>query len=91
MNCKRFHAGVLGSRSLLSRAAVVAFLVLGVGGIAESQVSAVMQPMATRADLTALAERLERGSGEERTQAAVVRGRLREGDFRPGDRISLVI
>jgi hypothetical protein len=91
MNCKRFHAGVLGSRSLLSRAAVVAFLVLGVGGIAESQVSAAMQPMATRADLTALAERLERGSGEERTQAAVVRGRLREGDFRPGDRISLVI
>ena len=91
MNCKRLCARLLHPRSVFYRVVPVALLVFGLSSIAQSQISAVMQPMATRADLTALADRLERGSGEERTQAAVVRGRLREGDFRPGDRISLVI
>ena len=50
-----------------------------------------MQPMATRADLTALADRLGRGSEDDRNKASVLRARLREGDFRPGDRIGLVI
>jgi len=58
---------------------------------AHAQLSEAMQPTATRSDLTALAARLERGSEADRSKAAAVRGRLREGDFRPGDRIALVI
>jgi protein involved in polysaccharide export with SLBB domain len=50
-----------------------------------------MQPMATRADLTALADRLSRGSAEDRTRASALQARLRDGDFRPGDRIALAI
>jgi protein involved in polysaccharide export with SLBB domain len=50
-----------------------------------------MQPMATRADLTALADRLSRGSEDDRAKASALRTRLREGDLRPGDRIALVI
>jgi protein involved in polysaccharide export with SLBB domain len=58
---------------------------------AGAQVYAAMQPMATRADLTALADRLARGSEVDRNKAAALRARLREGDFRPGDRIRLVL
>ena len=58
---------------------------------AHAQANPAMQPMASRADLTALAERLGQGSAEERTKAAALRNRLREGDFRPGDRLSLVL
>ena len=50
-----------------------------------------MQPMATRADLTAMADRLSRGSEEDRARAGGLRTRLREGDFQPGDRIRLVL
>jgi protein involved in polysaccharide export with SLBB domain len=50
-----------------------------------------MQPMATRADLTAMADRLSRGSAEDRTKASELRTRLRDGDFQPGDRIRLVL
>ena len=50
-----------------------------------------MQPMATRADLTALADRLARGSEVDRNKAAGLRARLKEGDFHPGDRIRLVL
>jgi protein involved in polysaccharide export with SLBB domain len=56
-----------------------------------AQTGEAMQPMATRSDLTALAERLERGNETERSQGAALRVRLREGDFRPGDRISLIV
>jgi hypothetical protein len=58
---------------------------------AGAQGYAAMQPMATRADLTALADRLSRGSEVDRNKANALRARLREGDFRPGDRIRLVI
>jgi len=68
-----------------------AVLTLVLASTAQSQKTAAMQPMATRAELTALATRLERGSGSERSQAAALRARLRDGDFRAGDRISLVI
>jgi protein involved in polysaccharide export with SLBB domain len=68
-----------------------ALLLLGLSRDARSQTNAAMQPMATRAELTALAARLERGSSEERSQAAALRVRLRDGDFRAGDRLSLVI
>ena len=50
-----------------------------------------MQPMATRADLTALADRLARGSESDRSRANLMRARLRDGDFRSGDRIRLVL
>jgi protein involved in polysaccharide export with SLBB domain len=78
-------------RSIGRLIAPSALLLLGLARGAQSQTNPAMQPMATRAELTALATRLERGSGEERTQAAALRTRLREGDFRPGDRLSLVI
>jgi protein involved in polysaccharide export with SLBB domain len=50
-----------------------------------------MQPMATRNDLTALADRLSRGSEVDRNKASSLRARLREGDFRAGDRVRLVL
>lgn len=50
-----------------------------------------MQPMATRAELGALADRLARGSESDRNKASALRIRLRDGDFRAGDRIRLVI
>ena len=91
MNTSAFHA--LSSRlDRIVRVVVPTVLLsIGLSGQARAQTNAAMQPMATRADLTALADRLERGSNEEKTQAAALRSRLREGDFRPGDRISLVI
>ena len=49
---------------------------------AGAQVYETMQPMATRGDLTALADRLERGS-ESAGRASALRARLREGDSGP--------
>jgi protein involved in polysaccharide export with SLBB domain len=69
----------------------LAALLLSVSRGASGQVNETMQPMATRADLTALAGRLEGGGDAERAQASALRVRLREGDFRPGDRIALII
>ena len=68
-----------------------ALLTMGAGLSAGAQGYEAMQPMATRADLTALADRLSRGSESDRNKASVLRTRLREGDFQPGDRIGLVI
>jgi protein involved in polysaccharide export with SLBB domain len=52
-----------------------------------------LQP--TRAELQALLARLEAGEaprgGDPAAQAAVVRQRLREGDFNPGDQVGLVV
>lgn len=78
-------------RPLFRYMCFVALVLLLASHAAFAQGSESMQPMATRADLTALADRLERGNESERNQAAALRARLREGDFRPGDRILLVI
>jgi protein involved in polysaccharide export with SLBB domain len=75
-----------------SRALVLAALLLSSSGLsAGAQGYEAMQPMATRADLTAMADRLSRGSEEDRARASGLRARLREGDFQPGDRIRLVL
>ena len=73
------------------RAVALALLVLGAAMPARAQGYENMQPMATRADLTSLAERLSRGSESDRNRASELRTRLREGDFRPGDRVRLVL
>jgi protein involved in polysaccharide export with SLBB domain len=85
------HASATRLRSLLRLLAPVAVLAFAVSNVVGAQSNPVMQPMSTRADLTALAARLERGSNEERSQAAALRARLRDGDFQPGDRLALVI
>ena len=77
----------LGIRHVLTAALLLSSPALAARG----QGYEAMQPMATRADLTALADRLSRGSSEDRTKAGALRTRLREGDFRPGDRIALAI
>src|SRR5215210_7435812 len=71
------------ARSLL----VAAVLVLRGGDVAVAQGYETMQPMATRADLTAMADRMGRGSESDRARAADLRTRLREGDFHAGDRV----
>lgn len=74
------------------RRAVAAMLLLPIWGLsAAAQGYETMQPMATRAELTALADRLARGSESDRNKASALRIRLRDGDFRAGDRIRLVI
>jgi protein involved in polysaccharide export with SLBB domain len=78
-------------RSLVRCIASAAVLVAFTAEVAHAQANRATQPMATRAELTAQAERLERGSEAERGQAAALRTRLRDGDFRPGERLSLVI
>lgn len=86
------HRVAAGLRRSMVRSIVPsALLMFGLAGGAQSQTNVAMQPMATRADLTALAARLERGNGDERSQAAALRVRLRDGDFHAGDRLSLVI
>ena len=75
-----------------TRAALLAAVMLLSSGLpAASQGYEAMQPMATRADLTAMADRLSRGSEEDRVRASGLRARLRDGDFQPGDRIRLVL
>jgi protein involved in polysaccharide export with SLBB domain len=80
-----------GSRSVLRYASLAALLTMSALNGARAQGYETMQPMATRADLTALSDRLSRGSESDRARASELRTRLREGDFRPGDRIGLVI
>jgi hypothetical protein len=75
-----------------ARAVLLAVLLLSSPGLpAAAQGYEAMQPMATRADLTAMADRLSRGSEEDRARASGLRARLRDGDFQPGDRIRLVL
>jgi protein involved in polysaccharide export with SLBB domain len=83
---RRARTGVWIARAILP-AILLLIPHLGAG----AQVYAAMQPMATRADLTALADRLARGSETDRNKAAALRARLKEGDFHPGDRIRLVL
>lgn len=91
MSSTSTHSGVFGSRSVI-RCASFAFLLIASAFVgARAQGYETMQPMATRADLTALADRLSRGSESDRARASDLRVRLREGDFRPGDRIQLLI
>jgi protein involved in polysaccharide export with SLBB domain len=78
-------------RSIARFVGTAAALVMFAAGSAHGQAKGAAQPMATRAELTAQAGRLERGSAADRTQAASIRARLREGDFRPGERLALVI
>jgi protein involved in polysaccharide export with SLBB domain len=91
------HNRTFGSRSAAAKLLVGMFLVAGcshASASAQSQQATplpTMQPMATRADLTALADRLERGTTAERVRAAALRVRLRDGDFQAGDRIALQI
>ena len=80
-----------GPRTRIRQVLVAALLVLSPALNAEGQGYQAMQPMATRADLTALADRLSSGSSEDRSKASALRVRLRDGDFRPGDRIALAI
>jgi hypothetical protein len=79
------------SRLLIAIAVLPAILLLSPQRVVGAQGYAAMQPMATRADLTALADRLSRGSDVDKSKAAALRARLREGDFRAGDRIRLVL
>jgi len=74
------------------RRSLAALLLTVLGGLpASAQGYEAMQPMATRAELSALADRLARGSESDRNKASALRIRLRDGDFRPGDRIRLVL
>jgi protein involved in polysaccharide export with SLBB domain len=91
MLSSEIHIRPYALRPLFRYIGSLAVLLLVAVASASAQAGAAMQPMATRTELTALAERLERGSDTERGQAAALRARLREGDFRPGDRISLIV
>ena len=71
--------------------AIAGVMVLCVADPAAAQGYESMQPMATRADLTSMADRLSRGSESDRSRAVMLRTRLRDGDFQPGDRVRLVI
>jgi len=79
------------SRAGLARTVLVALMLLTPRLIAGAQGYEAMQPMATRADLAALADRLARGTDKDRNRASALRARLKEGDFRAGDRIRLVL
>ena len=81
----------LGRSSPIRTILVAAVMVLGSADLAFAQGYESMQPMATRADLTAMADRLSRGSESDRSRATMLRTRLRDGDFQAGDRIRLVI
>ena len=85
------HTGKRRPGVWIARAVLPVVLLLSPRLIVGAQGYAAMQPMATRADLTALADRLSRGSEADRNKAAVLRTRLRDGDFRAGDRIRLVL
>jgi len=74
------------------RRTLAALLLLPLWGLpAAAQGYEAMQPMATRSELSAMADRLARGSESDRNKASALRTRLRDGDFRAGDRIRLVI
>ena len=90
LNHRLFTRG-LEARTWIRRTLATLLLVPLWGLPAAAQGYEAMQPMATRAELTALADRLARGSESDRNKASALRIRLRDGDFRPGDRIRLVI
>jgi hypothetical protein len=81
----------LGRSTPIRTILVAAVMLLSRADLASAQGYESMQPMATRADLTAMADRLSRGSDSDRSKAAMLRTRLRDGDFQAGDRIRLVI
>ena len=89
------HQGRFGSRSVIRSATAGTLFAVVALSAAQAQGRAsgyeTMQPMATRSDLTALSDRLSRGSASDRVRASELRARLAEGDFHPGDRIGLVI
>lgn len=91
MHSHSWRTGKRRSRVWIIRAVVPAVMLLSPRLFVGAQGYAAMQPMATRADLTALADRLARGSETDRNKAAALRVRLRDGDFRAGDRIRLVL
>lgn len=87
----RLFAPALAAPTWIRRT-LAAMLLLPLWGLpAAAQGYEAMQPMATRTELTALADRLARGSESDRNRASALRIRLRDGDFRAGDRIRLVI
>ena len=68
-----------GLRPLFTYIVSVTLLLLGAVEAAGAQRHETMQPMATRADLTALADRLSRGDQNEKNQASTLaRGSARE-------------
>ena len=75
----------------IGRSLLVVLMMLTPRIVAGAQGYAAMQPMATRSDLSALADRLARGSESDRNRANLLRARLRDGDFRAGDRLRLVL
>jgi protein involved in polysaccharide export with SLBB domain len=81
----------IAAPSRIGRALLILLMMLSPRLTAGAQGYQAMQPMATRADLTALADRLARGSESDRSRANLMRARLRDGDFRSGDRIRLVL
>lgn len=81
----------LDAPTRIGRALLTVLMILSPRLVAGAQGLEAMQPMATRADLTTQADRLSRGSESDRNKASAMRARLSEGDFRPGDRIRLVI
>jgi protein involved in polysaccharide export with SLBB domain len=81
----------LAAPARTGRALLTILMILSPRLVAGAQGYQAMQPMATRADLTAMADRLSRGSESDRSRASLMRARLREGDFRSGDRIRLVL
>jgi protein involved in polysaccharide export with SLBB domain len=89
------HQRRFGSLSVIRSATAGTLFAVGALSAAQAQGRAsgyeTMQPMATRSDLTALSDRLSRGSQSDRVRASELRARLAEGDFHPGDRIGLVI
>ena len=91
MQSHSWLTGTRRSRVWIVRAILPAVMLLSPRLIVGAQGYAAMQPMATRADLNALADRLSRGSESDRNKAAALRVRLRDGDFRAGDRIRLVL
>ena len=83
--------GPFGSRSVIRCAVISTLLAASALRGAGAQGYESMQPMATRSDLSAMSDRLSRGSASDRARASELRTRLQEGDFHPGDRIGLVI
>lgn len=86
-------AALLTSRRLATTA-VTLLLALSGSAAAQEPVGVDLQGYVTRAELEAYAVRVERaaaqgGGDQQRAEAAALRERLREGDFKPGDRIVL--
>lgn len=97
MTDPHLHMERVTRRPMVRTLMVSCLLLAGLGSVASAQSGdlkaneGTMQPVATRAEIVALASRLESGNESSRNQASVLRARLRDGDFRPGDRIFLGI